>query len=137
MDEKTFKEYITLVNDGYILEASKKYYKPEMYLLDDGHHYDLARIREMIALVQAQMKLTYDLVGYYYASEGDSLAVEIEVVHEALVDVAKKPFEDAGYPEAFVPLKKGEVSKTQHFYKYTFDGKMFTSSTGYTKNNLP
>jgi len=109
-----------------------------MYLLDDGHHYDWEGIRKLIPLIQAQMKLTYNLVGYYYASEslGDVLAVEIEVEHEGLVDVQKKLFEDAGYPEAFLPLKKGEVHKSLHFYKYTFEGKMFTSSIGYTKNGV-
>jgi hypothetical protein len=134
MDVETFKEYITLVNDGYMKEASDKYYAPEMYLLDDGHHYDKKRIMELIPLIQAQMKLCYNLIGYYYKSEGDVLAVEIEVEHVALQDVEREPFEKAGMLEAYLPLKKGEVSKSLHFYKYTFEGKMFTSSIGYTKN---
>jgi hypothetical protein len=134
MNEKIFKEYMALVNNGFMQEAADKYYKSEMYLLDDGHHYDKPRIMKLISLIQAQMKLTYHLIGYYYKSEGNALAVELEVEHIALVDVEKKPFEEAGFPEAFIPLKKGESSKTSHFYKYTFDGDMFTSSIGYTKN---
>ncbi|EXJ82257.1 hypothetical protein A1O3_06070 [Capronia epimyces CBS 606.96] len=134
MDEQTFQAYFNLVNSGNIVAAAEKYYKPEIYLLDDGHHYDHARILQLIPLIQSQMKLTYHLVGYYSKTEGNALAAEVDVELVALVDVDRKPFADAGFPEAFVPLKKGERVLSHHFYKYTFEGKKFTSSIGYTKN---
>ncbi|KAJ5923150.1 hypothetical protein N7454_008395 [Penicillium verhagenii] len=129
MDRQAYENYLTQVNLGRIREIAHQYYDDSLEITSGGITYNKTSLLHLMDVTAEQLVESFELLNFYQAEDG--IAAEVKTIFLAKNDVLKAPFENSGFPEAYIELKEGESLVVHNLFTYKVKDGKFVSSRGF------
>lgn len=129
MDQQAYENYLTQVNLGRIRDIADEYYDDALEIVSGGVTYNKSNLLRLMDVTAEQLVESFELLNFYQAKDG--IAAEVKTTFVAKNDVSKAPFEESGFPEAYIELKKGESFVAHTLFTYKIKDGKFVASQGF------
>ncbi|EXJ78171.1 hypothetical protein A1O3_09332 [Capronia epimyces CBS 606.96] len=122
MDRATYEQYTQLVCARRMEEAAERFYADDIEVIENNVTYhDKKGIIALRRFTHDCMTEGIEVLDFFHSEQNNTIAAEVIYTWEALKDLNKDEFVAAGYPEAWQPLKKGDVGRFHCVFRYILD----------------